>query len=199
MSTELRSLFGPREQSSPVPSSSQPNSCPDDSLLSRAGRLCQQLRPGKKISCRKNVYKPYHKRPVGKEIQKRLVLIDYQGDSPGEIVAFWEYQKLYDGSIRYRLEMSEDDIRQEIVRLLRQKESITHSLEVITPNDFDFVRCANRRVRRIDGDAPFDGAGISQVYSNGAIYIRLNSLLLEKRNVSVYYANKIFPMGYGSR
>ena len=89
--------------------------------------------------------------------------------------------------------MSEDDIRQEILCLIRQKDSITHSLKVITPNDFDFVRCANRRVRRIDGDAPFDGAGISQVYSNGAIYIRLNSLLLEKRNVSVYYAYKIFP------
>ena len=124
------------------------------------------------------------KRPVGKEVQKWLVLVDYQGDSPGEVVAFLEYQKLYDGSIRYRMDMSEDEVRQEIVRLLRQKESVTHSLQLVMPNDFHFVRCANKKVRAIDGDSPFDGAGISQVYSSGAIYIRLNTLLLEKGHVS---------------
>ena len=60
--------------------------------------------------------------------------------------------------------MSEDEIRQEIVRLLRQKESVTHSIQLVMPNDFDFVRCANKKVRAIDGDSPFDGDGISQVY-----------------------------------
>ena len=54
------------------------------------GRSCQQLRPGKKISTRKNAYNPYTKRPVGKEVQKWLILVDYQGDSPGEVVAFQE-------------------------------------------------------------------------------------------------------------
>ena len=54
--------------------------------------------------------------------------------------------------------------------------------------DFDFVRCANRKIRAIDGDAPFDGAGISQVYGSGSIYIRLNTLLLERGHVSVSIA-----------
>ena len=138
------------------------------------------MRPGKKISTRKNAYKPYTKRPVGKEVQKRLILVDYQGDNPGEV---------YDGSIRYRLEMSENEIRHEIVRLLKQrKASLTHSLEIVLPKDFDFVRCANRKIRAIDGDAPFDGAGISQVYGSGSIYIRLNTLLLERGHVSVSIA-----------
>ena len=38
----------------------------------------------------KNVYKPYSMRPVAKEVQKRLVLVDYQGDSPGEVVVLLE-------------------------------------------------------------------------------------------------------------
>ena len=75
--------------------------------------------------------------------------------------------------------MSEADIRQEIVRLVRQKESDTHALDVLMPEDFDFVRCSNRRVRIIDGDTPFDGNGITQVYKNGAIYVRLNTQVLE--------------------
>ena len=71
------------------------------------------------------------------------------------------------------------ELRQEIVRLVRQKENETHSLDCLMPEDFDFVRCANRRVRIIDGDAPFDGSGITQVYKNGAIYVRLNTQTLE--------------------
>ena len=80
--------------------------------------------------------------------------------------------------------MCEDEIREEIVRLVRQKESDLHDLNCLMPSDFDFVRCANRRVKSIDGDAPFDANGISQIYRNGAIYVRLNNQLLLKDNVS---------------
>ena len=48
------------------------------------------------------------------------------------------------------------------------------------------LKCANRRVKSIDGDAPFDGSGISQIYRNGAIYVRLNNQLLLKDNVSTH-------------
>ena len=54
------------------------------------------------------------------------------------------------------------------------------------PSDFDVVRCANRRVKSIDGDAPFDASGISQILRNAAIYARLNNQLLLKDNVSTY-------------
>ena len=84
--------------------------------------------------------------------------------------------------------MSEDEKRHEIVRLLKQRESLTHSLKIVLPKDFDFVRCANRKIRAIDGDSPLDGAGISQVYGGGSIYIRLNTLLLERGHVSVSIA-----------
>ena len=75
--------------------------------------------------------------------------------------------------------MREEEIRDEFTRLLRRKECDTHHLDLLAPGDFDFVRCANRRVKVIDGDTPFDGSGISQVYKNGAIYVRLNNNMIE--------------------
>ena len=112
--------------------------------------------------------------------------MDFQGEKPSEVLPLREYEKVYDGFIRYRSDMAEDEIREEIVRLVRQKESDTHDLNCLMASDFDFVRCANRRVKSIDGDAPFDASGISQIYRNGAIYVRLNSQLLLKDNVSTH-------------
>ena len=150
-----------------------------ESPLARADRLLKQLRPGKSIQNRRKKYKPYKSSTSLKEIQKSLVLIDYQGEPSSEVVPFRDYEKLYDGCMRYRPDMSEQEIREEITRLLRQKQSLTHDLDCLTPEDFDFVRCANRRIRAIDGDAPFDGSGISQVYKNGAVYVWLNNNCIE--------------------
>ena len=147
-------------------------------MLSNAAMLCNKIRPGKSIQTRRKSYKPY-KCSVGKEVQKCLVIIDYQGDSPSEAVPLRDYEKLYDGCIRYRSNMSEFQIREEIVRLVKQKESITHDSGQLGEEDFNFVRCANRKVRIIDGDAPFDANGIAQVYKNGAIYVCLNTQLLQ--------------------
>lgn len=72
------------------------------------------------------------------------------------------------------------------MRLVRQKESDTHDLNCLMASDLDFVRCANRQVKSSDGDAPFDASGISQIYRNGAIYVRLNNQLLLKDNVSTH-------------
>ena len=113
-------------------------------------------------------------------------MIDFQGENLAEVAPFQEYQKLYDGCMRYHSDMSEDEIRQEIVRLVRKKQTDTHSLHCLMPEDFDFVRCANRRVRVIDSDTPFDGSGISHVYKNGAIYVRLNSQILQSDDVSIH-------------
>ena len=180
MGTELRGLF--KRSQCTGPSTSNNESSGSESLLARAGRLCQQLRPGKKFHYRKNAYKPY-KRPL-KEVQKGLVLIDYQGKD-AESVPFREYHKLYDGCIQYHSDMAEDDIRQE-KRLVRMKKSETHTLNCLMPDDFDFVRCANRRVKPIDGDAAFDGNWISNVYKNGSVYVRLNTTLLEKSSVGSF-------------
>ena len=125
----------------------------------------KQVRLGKSIHNRRRNYKPYARTICGKEVQKGLVLIDFQGDHPSELMPFRDYEKLYDGFIRYRSDniMREDEIRDEIARLLRGKQSDTHKLDLLTPEDFDFVRCANRRIRVIDGDNLFDGSGIAQV------------------------------------
>lgn len=77
---------------------------------------------------------------------------------------FKEYQKLYDGCMHYHSEMSEDEIRQEIVRLVRKKQSDTHSLDCLMAEDFDFVKCANCKVRMIDCDTPFDGSTCIRIF-----------------------------------
>ena len=73
--------------------------------------------------------------------------------------------------------MKELEIREEICRLVSIKGSTTYSLDSLSPSDFDFVRCANRRVRAIDGDTKFGGLPSVQ---NGAIYVSLNTPSLER-------------------
>lgn len=34
------------------------------------------------------------------------------------------------------------------------------------------VKCANRRVKGVDGDAVFDGNGIKELYKSGAVYVQ---------------------------
>ena len=156
--------------------------------LVRVDRALKNLRAGKSLRNRRRNYKPYIRATCGKEVQKGLVLISFQGDNPSEVMPLREYEKLYDGCIRYRSDMREEEIRDEITRLLRLKECDTHHLDLLAPGDFDFVRCANRRVKVIDGDTPFDGSGISQVYKNGAIYVRLNNDMIECVPVSAVWS-----------
>ena len=86
--------------------------------------------------------------------------------------------------MRYMTDMSEGDIREEIVRLVRQKHIPSHDLQVIQSKDFDFVRCVNKHTKCIDGDVPFDACGITLVYKNGSIYVRLNTSTLPQLPVS---------------
>ena len=50
-----------------------------------------------------------------------------------------EYHMIYDGCIRYNSEMTESELRDEIVSLLGQKDSMTHDMSHALPRDFDFV------------------------------------------------------------
>ena len=172
---ELRKLFGHGKEANseisttasksvPGPSASLSSSPTRDGLLARADNLCKQLRDRRGGVDKRN--KRLSRRSV-KELQKGLVLIDYKSDP--EDTSLCEYQKLYDGSMRYSSDMTENDIKKEIVRLVKQKKTPTHDLNLIEPEDFDFVRCVNRHVKVIDGDAPFDACGINQVYKNGCI------------------------------
>ena len=81
-----------------------------------------------------------------KEVQKGLILIDFQSRNNSD-VSLREYEKLYDGSMRYFSDWSENEVRREIVRLVQQKKICTHNLDLILSEDFDFVRCVNRQVK----------------------------------------------------
>jgi len=83
------------------------------------------------------------------------VLVDYLGKHASDIVPIREYDKVFDGSIRFSSNMDEE-IREEIARVLSRKSSVFHDLSGIKPNDFTFVKCANKKVRVPDGDMPFD-------------------------------------------
>ena len=113
VSSEVRGLFSSSKQQNDSQQGSS-SGCSSESVLARADRLCKELkRPGKHIKKYRNTTKPYS-RP-SKEFQKNLVVIDYQGTE--EIMPLAEYQKIYDGCIRYNSKMTEREIREEIVRL----------------------------------------------------------------------------------
>ena len=65
--------------------------------------------------------------------------------------------------------MTEFDVRDEIVRLIKLKSIPTHRLSYIMPDGFDFVKVYNRRVRPLDGDVPFDATGLAHIYKNVVI------------------------------
>ena len=187
MKSEIHNLFRSRpptdmSQNASGPSTSSCRVQLGESLFSRTERLCKKLRPGKSIKDARKNYKPYMKKTPSKMVQKGLVLVCYQHSDTGDTVPLREHEKLFDGCIRYKSDMSEEEIREEITRLIHLKDS--HSFTCLMPSDFDFVRCINRRLKPIDGDVPFDSDGISHVYKNGSIYVRLNS---QKFEVSIPY------------
>lgn len=136
------------------------------------------------------------KRECVKEHQKNLILVDYPGPNPHDVTPLREYEKVFDGSIRFSSNMDEDDIREEIARILREKSSVTHDLTSIQSDGFTFVRCANKKVSIPDGDTPFDCKGICHTYPHGAIYVRLNKPMwkgkvLYIKNVCVFFVWKL--------
>ena len=129
LKTEVGGLFGRR---STIPIQSPPStSSSGESLLARADSLCKHLRAGKMMNMHANTRQKARKGPkypyerARKEIHKCLVAISFQGDKPHELLALHEWEKIFDGNIKYYSDQSEDEIRNEIVRLLRLKKSET--------------------------------------------------------------------------
>ena len=146
-----------------------------ETLIERATRLCNELHSDPaKVAAKhsKGGRKRKRENVKAKQYQKNLVLIEFPGKHPSAVVPMREYEKVFDGSIRFSSIMDED-IREEIARVLRSKASVIHDLSGVTPEDFSFVKCANKKVRVPDGDPPFDAQGIIHTYPHGAIYVRL--------------------------
>ncbi len=123
---------------------------------SGASRLITQLRSEPaavnerhtKKRKRPNVAKPTS---WTRKYQKNLVVIDFQGSDVSGYCTLRDYHKVYEGTIMLNSGMSEDDVRSQIVSLVKCKKSMFHSFHDLDENDFQFVKCVNRRVRAPDG------------------------------------------------
>ena len=93
-----------------------------------------------------------------------MVVLDRQ-EHTDEVYALSDVMVLVDGNIRYQGNDEEIQIRQKIIDLMQGKEV----LREITVDDFDFVRVCNKKVRKPDGNVPFDALGVNTVYPTGAI------------------------------
>lgn len=80
-------------------------------------------------------------------------------------------------------------IRDEISSLIREKESDLYVFSNIDTNDFQFIKCVNRRLRVPDGKPVYDGEGLKSVYRSGSIYVRLT-----KPFDKVYYVNFMYSL-----
>ncbi|XP_011406870.1 PREDICTED: uncharacterized protein LOC105314410 [Amphimedon queenslandica] len=144
------------------------------STISKATKLIEELKSNPSARTVRHTKK--RKRGGGgssQQFQRNLIIIDYQDQDEDTISTLRDYEKIYEGAIILNSDMSEDDIRREIVSLLKSKKTMFHVFDGITGEDIQFVKCANRRVRVPDGKYIVDGNGIKAMYRNGAVYVRL--------------------------
>ena len=111
---------------------------------------------------------------VVKEGQRRLVALDYPGPDAPDIAQFKDDLVVFDGLICFLSSDTEQSLRSKIAAKLRQKKLSFVDLLSCQSEDFDFVKVANKCIRRPDGNNEFDSRTISGIYKQGAIYVRLN-------------------------
>ena len=184
MASEMSSLFD-----SASPSTSKAFS--DESFATKAERLCGKILSGTLTnhpSNRRRKRRPTATVPRVKEWTRNVVLIDFQGQKENETLILYDYQKVFDGLIQFSSDMSENDVREEIVRVVQLKQVPTHHFACLTTDSFSFVKVINRKVKSLDGDVPCDGKGLTRVFKSGSIYIRLidDSLWSKKVHVPVH-------------
>lgn len=170
---EVRELFG-----TPSSCASSSSNSRNESFAHRAERLCNNVLARVGENSRRRNRKRCTPCNRIKEWTKNVVLIDYQGRKKHLPTPLYDYHKLFDGPIRLLSDMTEDDVRCEIVRLIKLKSIPTHTLEHIKAESFEFVKVSNRRVRQLDGDVPCDGGGLSHIYRTSSVYVRLKDTSL---------------------
>ena len=111
---------------------------------------------------------------IVKEEQRRLVALNYPGKKAPDVDTFKDDLVVFDGLIRFLNNDTEEAVRSKIACKLRQKRASFVDLITCRSEDFDFVKVANKRIRRPDGNDEFDSRTISGIYKQGAIYVRLN-------------------------
>ena len=86
-----------------------------------------------------------------RQYQRNIIVVDYPGPKRPAVQVLHDYDKVYEGTLRFDSKMSEDDIRYEICQMVKLKKSMFFDFTEITSDDFVFVKCTNRRLRIPDG------------------------------------------------
>ena len=169
VNAEMKSIFPSMQGTSATPTSCI-NEQSHEAVLSRADTLLKQLRSNPSATTIKNSRR--RRKHVGKarDYQHNIVVVDYAGAKHPAVQVLHDYDKVYEGTLQFNSSMSEECIREEIARLIQQKKDSTfHDFSTITPKDFMFVKCVNRRIRIPYGKAVYDGDGIRELYRSANI------------------------------
>lgn len=185
ISSELKRSFGTAQGDQAGPSKVST----DESLMAKAQRMIGELKSDPLMLTERHKKRRKQTRlsnTWSREFQKNLVVIDYQGSNPSPVLH--DYDKVYEGPVTFFSGMSEEDVREAIASLVKRKKSITHTFIGLGGKDFEFVKCANRHVRVLDGEVTYDGNGIKNMYRSGSVYVRLTHYFSTvKINTKQYY------------
>ena len=159
-------------------SSSSVGDSSSQSLIAKANKMIAGLRSDPLARTERHTKHKKRKRGTSRgtwcrEFQRNLVVIEFQGKDVTPYRTLRDYENIYEGVITLNSSMTEEDVRSEIVSLVRCKKSMFHSLNDLAEDDIQFIKCANRRVRVPDGTIVCNGDGIKQLYRSGAVYVRL--------------------------
>jgi len=105
---------------------------------------------------------------VVKEEQRRLVALNYPGKKAPRVDTFKDDLVVFDGLIRFLNNdtCTEQTVRSKIACKLKQKRAFFVDLVTCRSEDFDFVKVANKRIRRPDGNdeitTPPGSAGVER-------------------------------------
>jgi hypothetical protein len=160
------------------PSSSSSNG-PHHSIIASVNNLCQDLDSDTfRFIGRKNKTRGIKRSTPNIEykFRKRLTVINFPGHQPEEVEKLSEDDKVFDGTVTLSTTMTEQDVRKEVAQSLNKKESEKYDYSKVKESEFEFVKCANRKIRRPDGELNYDGRLLKQLYG-GSVYVRLNSPL----------------------
>ena len=100
-------------------------------------------------------------------------MLSGQEDKPHELLPLQDWEKIFHGNVKYYSGQSEGWNKKRNSEAFKTEEKWNPWPQLYHLScDFDFPRYANRRVKCIDGDIPFDANDIKQSYKNGTIHTR---------------------------
>ena len=140
-------------------------------IMAHVDRLCRSMNSNTvSLISRKNKGNIRRSHPtVESKYRKRIIIIDYPGNDTSELELFSEYDKLYDGTVMISTAMMEDNVRIEILGVLKKKVSTIFNFSEVKIDDLEFVKYANRKIRVFDSDHSHDGKVLKQLYG-GSVY-----------------------------